>query len=309
MATKVKKHNPSAEQSLKAQDSKKSLPKATEGSAGKSKASAPKEDRAKTSESKPSSKVTQKLEPKIKIQGLYKSFGDKKVLVNLNLEVFGGESLVIIGGSGTGKSVLNKCILGLQLADKGSIIMDGQDLSRIPAIKRGEWMHKVGVLFQGSALFDSMPIWKNIGFSWLQPGCAYTKREIIRAAQASLEEVGLSADTAMLMPAELSGGMQRRVAFARTVFEDPELIFLDEPTTGLDPIMSQVINKLIRGYLDRSKSKRPKTVVTITHDMHSAKVIGDRVAMLHEGKVAWSGEVSELDTCTLKLVRDFVNPT
>ncbi|SEW17390.1 phospholipid/cholesterol/gamma-HCH transport system ATP-binding protein [Cognatiyoonia koreensis] len=215
----------------------------------------------------------------IHLRDVHKSFGGHKVLDGVTLDVAKGESLVVIGGSGAGKSVLIKCILGLVAADSGTITVDGK-----PKI---EFAH-FGMLFQGAALFDSLPVWQNVAFRHLQTGISRNQAKDI--AIAKLRRVGLSADNADKYPAELSGGMQKRAGLARAIATEPSIIFFDEPTTGLDPIMAGVINRLIREIV----TEMGATTITITHDMTSVHAIADKVAMLHAGKVQWTGKTSEI---------------
>jgi phospholipid/cholesterol/gamma-HCH transport system ATP-binding protein len=240
--------------------------------------------------------------PKIRIRGLRKAFGGKLVLDGLDLDVGTGESVVVIGGSGSGKSVLLKCILGLLRADAGSIEIDGVDVLKASSAEREAINRKFGMLFQGGALFDSLPVWENVAF-----GLLATKRmDRARAretALAKLAQVGLGADVGGLHPAELSGGMQKRVALARAIAADPEIIFFDEPTTGLDPIMADVINDLI------VKITRDAGVsaLSITHDMASARKIANRIAMLYQGKIIWAGPVADIDSSGDERVDQFIN--
>ncbi len=236
------------------------------------------------------------------LSGVAKAFGSKRVLDGVNLEVARGESLVIIGGSGTGKSVLLKCILGLIRADAGSIRLDGQELVGLSGRALDEARSHFGMLFQGGALFDSLPVWRNVTFA-LTSGKAVRGRELRDLAIATLARVGLPADVADLRPSELSGGMQKRVALARAIAAEPDIIFFDEPTTGLDPIMADVINDLIRAQVKAMGA----TAVTITHDMASARKIADRVAMLHGGNIVWQGPVSALDASGNAYVDQFVH--
>ncbi len=240
-------------------------------------------------------------DPKIKVRGLCKSFGRKVVLKDLDLDVPKGQSLVVIGGSGTGKSVLIKCIIGLMTPDKGSIEIDGHEVTRMSASEREEFMHKFGMLFQGGALFDSLPVWENVAFG-LIAGRGYNRAEAKEIALRKLGAVGLGPEVATLYPAELSGGMQKRVSLARAIAAQPEIIFFDEPTTGLDPIMSQVINELIKKCVDDLGA----TAVSITHDMQSLRVIGDGAAMIHDGRIIWHGEATEIDRSGNPYVEQFV---
>ena len=221
---------------------------------------------------------------KISLRGVTKAFGAKQVLRGIDLDVAAGESVVVIGGSGTGKSVLLKCILGLMQPDAGSIKIDGEETANLSDSEREHVMRKFGMLFQGGALFDSLRVWQNVAFGPIQSdGMAPAKAHEI--AIAKLGNVGLGPEIGELFPSELSGGMQKRVALARAIAREPEIIFFDEPTTGLDPIMADVINELIV----KCVSALGATAVSITHDMASARKIGHRVAMLYEGKLIWQG--------------------
>lgn len=241
-------------------------------------------------------------QPKIQIRGLYKSFGPKKVLQGVDLDIGDAESVVIIGGSGSGKSVLIKCILGIVPPDKGSIKIDGEEVSKMSRRDRQKIMHKFGMLFQGSALFDSLPVWQNVGFGLIQ-GNGMKPEEARKIAIEKLAQVGLPEQTANLYPAELSGGMQKRVSLARAIAVNPEIIFFDEPTTGLDPIMADVINQLIKD----SVKKLGATALSITHDMASVRKIADRVAMLFEGKIIWNGPVANLENSGNDHVDQFIH--
>ena len=238
---------------------------------------------------------------KIKVRGLCKAFGRKVVLNNLDLDVPKGESLVVIGGSGTGKSVLIKCIIGLIKPDKGSIEIDGHEVTRMSSGEREEIMHKFGMLFQGGALFDSLPVWENVAFG-LIAGRGFNRAEAKEIALRKLAAVGLGPDVALLYPSELSGGMQKRVSLARAIATEPEIIFFDEPTTGLDPIMSQVINELIKKCVDDLGA----TALSITHDMHSLRVIGDGAAMIYDGRIIWHGLAKDIDNSGNAHVEQFV---
>ena len=224
----------------------------------------------------------------IKLDNVKKSFGDNHVLRGVNLEIPTGTSLVIIGGSGTGKSVALKCVLGLITPDSGSITVDGQDASKGD---RDAFLAKFGMLFQGGALFDSLTVWQNVAFRLLRGSLKRPTEEAREIAIEKLRRVGLKPDVADRFPAELSGGMQKRVGLARAIAAEPEIIFFDEPTTGLDPIMSGVINDLIREIVVEMGA----TAMTITHDMSSVRAIADNVAMLHNGVIQWTGPVSEMD--------------
>jgi phospholipid/cholesterol/gamma-HCH transport system ATP-binding protein len=228
--------------------------------------------------------------PKISVRGLRKSFGPKLVLDGIDLDVGVRESVVVIGGSGTGKSVMLKCILGLIRPDAGSIKIDGKEVTDLSAGERETLMRKFGMLFQGGALFDSLPVWQNVAFGLIQ-GRGVGRAEAKKIALQKLAAVGLGPDVGELSPAELSGGMQKRVALARAIAAEPEIIFFDEPTTGLDPIMADVINELIV----KCVKELGATAVSITHDMASTRKIADRVAMIYNGKIIWNGPKSEID--------------
>lgn len=237
-------------------------------------------------------------ENKIEIRNLYKTFGKKKVLDGVNLDLKKGESLVVIGGSGTGKSVLIKCIQGLLTPDMGSIKIDG-----VETVGTRKNIHeKMGMLFQGAALFDSLSVWENVAFTLLQSGKKSRRRAKVEAIRV-LRQVGLAPDVADLSPAELSGGMQKRVGLARAVISRPEIIFFDEPTTGLDPIMADVINDLI---IESARGLGASTL-TITHDMASARKIADRIAMLYQGKIIWTGTVKEMDKSENPYLQQFIH--
>lgn len=221
----------------------------------------------------------------IQVRGLHKSFAGKPVLAGLDLAVGQGESLCVIGQSGTGKSVLLKCILGLTAPEAGQILWRGRPLD---AAARPAFLSRFGMLFQGAALFDSLTVWQNVAFRMRQRMPDAQARAI---AVEKLARVGLGPETADLMPAELSGGMAKRAGLARAIADDPEVIFFDEPTTGLDPIRARRINGLIRGIVTETGA----TAVTITHDMDSVRAIGDRVALLQDGRIVWDGPVSRMD--------------
>ena len=239
---------------------------------------------------------------KILLRGVTKSFGPKKVLQGIDLSVAPRESVVVIGGSGTGKSVLLKCILGLMQPDSGSIQVDSEETTTLASRERERVMRKFGMLFQGGALFDSLRVWENVAFGPIQSdGMAPAKaREV---ALAKLGAVGLGPEIGELFPSELSGGMQKRVALARAIAREPDIIFFDEPTTGLDPIMADVINDLIV----KCVSDLGATAVSITHDMASARKIGHRIAMLHEGRLIWQGPVGEIDRSGDARVDQFIH--
>ena len=240
--------------------------------------------------------------PKIRIRALRKSFGRKVVLDGVDLEVADGESLVVIGGSGTGKSVLIKCILGILQPDSGSIQVEGQELTRLPRREREEIMQKFGMLFQGAALFDSLPVWENVAFRLLQVKGVGRDAARSRAIE-TMGMVGLTEDVADLSPAELSGGMQKRVGLARAIAAQPEILFFDEPTTGLDPIMADVINQLIA----RLVRQLGATAISITHDLASARKIADRIAMIYQGRIIWQGPVAQIDDSGNPYVDQFIH--
>lgn len=236
----------------------------------------------------------------IDIRALKKSFGEKEVLRGVDLDVGTGESMVIIGGSGTGKSVLLKCILGLVHPDSGTIRLDGEDVARA---ERDAFLARFGMLFQGAALFDSLTVWQNVAFRLLRGSLKRPRAEAKEIAIEKLRRVGLGPDVADLFPAELSGGMKKRVGLARAIAAEPQIIFFDEPTTGLDPIMAGVINDLIREIVVEMGA----TAMTITHDMSSVRAIADKVAMLHDGKIRWTGPIAEMDDATDPYLVQFIN--
>ncbi len=239
---------------------------------------------------------------KISLRGVKKSFGQKVVLDGIDLDVGRGESVVVIGGSGTGKSVMLKSILGLLKPDSGSIAVDGEEVTRMGTGDRERVNKKFGMLFQGGALFDSLPVWENVAFGILaEKRCDQIEAKEI--AIQKLSQVGLIADVAELYPAELSGGMQKRVGLARAICADPEIIFFDEPTTGLDPIMADVINDLIV----KVTREVGATALSITHDMASARKIANRIAMLYQGKIVWAGPVEDIDNSGNEFVDQFIN--
>ena len=246
--------------------------------------------------------MTAAAAPKIAVRGLRKSFGRNRVLDGIDLDCAPSESLVVIGGSGTGKSVLVKCILGLLRPDAGSIAIDGAETARLRRAARERILQKCGVLFQGSALFDSLLVWENVAFGLIQ-GRGMERQAAREVALTKLAAVGLGREVGELRPAELSGGMQKRVALARAVAADPEIIFFDEPTTGLDPIMADVINDLIV----KCVRELGATAVSITHDMVSARKIADRIAMLHKGQIVWHGPAAEIDRSGNPYVDQFIN--
>ncbi|KPP87159.1 MAG: ABC-type phospholipid uptake system ATPase component MlaF [Rhodobacteraceae bacterium HLUCCA08] len=236
----------------------------------------------------------------IELAQVTKSFGSNAVLRGVDLSVGKGHSMVVIGGSGTGKSVLIKCILGLVAPDGGTVSVDGRDVTRSD---RDALLARFGMLFQGAALFDSLPVWQNVAFRLLRGAQKRPKAQAREIALQKLARVGLGPEVADLYPAELSGGMQKRAGLARAIAAEPEIIFFDEPTTGLDPIMAGVINDLIREIV----TEMGATAITITHDMTSVRAIADDVAMLHAGKIRWTGPVAQLDTCDDPYVTQFIH--
>lgn len=240
--------------------------------------------------------------PKIHLSNVCKRFGPKEVLTGVDLDIAQGESVVVIGGSGTGKSVLLKCVLGILTADSGTIAVDGEDVTHVAANDRDDSDNKFGMLFQGGALFDSISVWENVAFGLIQ-GHRMNRADAKDRALETLAEVGLSKEVGELSPAELSGGMQKRVGLARAIAGSPEIVFFDEPTTGLDPIMADVINDLIVTCV----KQRGITALSITHDMASARKIGDRIAMLYHGKLIWVGKADEVDKSGNEYVDQFVH--
>ncbi|MCU0838229.1 MAG: ATP-binding cassette domain-containing protein [Rhodospirillales bacterium] len=240
--------------------------------------------------------------PKIRIRGLSKRFGAKVVLDGIDLDLGVGESVVVIGGSGSGKSVLLKCILGILTPEAGRIEIDGEPVLTADRRRREAINRQIGMLFQGGALFDSLPVWENVAFALLARhlGDRARAREI---AIAKLAQVGLAADVADLFPSELSGGMQKRVGLARAIAADPQVIFFDEPTTGLDPIMADVINTLIV----KTTREVGASALSITHDMASARKIANRIAMLYQGRIIWDGLVTDIDRSGDERVDQFIN--
>ena len=236
----------------------------------------------------------------IDLASVHKSFGTNAVLRSVDLHVAKGESMVVIGGSGTGKSVLIKSVLGLIQPDSGTITVDGKDVNKGD---RDAFLARFGMLFQGAALFDSLPVWQNVAFRLLRGSLKKPKDEARDIAIEKLRRVGLTADVVDRLPAELSGGMQKRVGLARAIAAEPEIIFFDEPTTGLDPIMAGVINDLIREIV----TEMGATAVTITHDMTSVRAIADKIAMLHAGKIRWTGPVGDMDASGDPYVDQFIH--
>jgi phospholipid/cholesterol/gamma-HCH transport system ATP-binding protein len=242
------------------------------------------------------------MTPKIQLIGVKKRFGSKQVLDGVDLTIEPGSSLVIIGGSGTGKSVTIKSILGIIRPDEGTILVDGEDITHANGAARDRVMRKFGMLFQGAALFDSLPVWENVAFGLIQ-GRGMARKAAREIAIQKLAKVGLAADVGDLFPVELSGGMQKRVGLARAIAADPEIIFFDEPTTGLDPIMADVINDLIVATVKDVGA----TTLSITHDMASARKISHRIAMLYGGKIIWQGPTADIDKSGNPYVDQFIH--
>ena len=238
----------------------------------------------------------------IVLQDVRKGFGPKHVLNGINISVPRGQSLVVIGGSGTGKSVMLKCILGILQADSGSIQIGGEEVVGLKGPARDEYLRKFGMLFQGGALFDSLPVWQNVAFGLIQ-GRNMARNKARDIAMDKLAQVGLGAEVGGLYPAELSGGMQKRVGLARAIAADPEIIFFDEPTTGLDPIMADIINRLIVDCVKRLGA----TTISITHDMASARKIADEIAMIYKGEIIWQGAAKTIDYSGNEYVDQFIH--
>jgi phospholipid/cholesterol/gamma-HCH transport system ATP-binding protein len=240
--------------------------------------------------------------PKVELRGVKKRFGPKIVLDGVNLSIGKGESLVVIGGSGTGKSVMIKSVLGILRPEAGQIFVDGEEVTHLSGRGRDEYLKKFAMLFQGAALFDSLSVWENVAFGLVQ-GRGMNRNDAREIAIDKLGKVGLGPDVAKLYPSELSGGMQKRVGLARAIASDPEIIFFDEPTTGLDPIMADVINDLIVSTV----KDLGVTALSITHDMVSARKISDRIAMLYKGKIIWDGPTDRIDETGNEYVDQFIN--
>ena len=240
--------------------------------------------------------------PKLELRGVTKTFEGRRVLDGVDIVVERGRSLVIIGASGQGKSVTLKIAVGLMRPDTGRVLMDGQDTTEMRPAERSQRHGRLGMLFQGAALFDSLKVWQNVGFRLINADRVPRKEARDRAVEA-LARVGLPSDVADRYPGELSGGMQKRVGLARAVVAHPEILFFDEPTTGLDPITSDVINNLILEEVRRLGC----TAVSITHDMASARKIGDEIAMLHGGRIVWRGPAKSIDEADSPHVQQFIN--
>jgi phospholipid/cholesterol/gamma-HCH transport system ATP-binding protein len=242
------------------------------------------------------------VSPKIELKGVKKRFGPMIVLDGIDLAINHGDSIVILGGSGSGKSVTIKCVLGIIRADAGSITVDGEEVTRLGGRKRDAFLRKFGMLFQGGALFDSLPVWENVAFGLIQ-GRGVSRNKARDIALEKLAKVGLGEEVSQLSPAELSGGMQKRVGLARAIAADPEIIFFDEPTTGLDPIMADVINDLIASTV----RDLGVTAISITHDIASARKISNRIAMLYKGKIIWDGATKDIDRSGNPFVDQFIH--
>jgi phospholipid/cholesterol/gamma-HCH transport system ATP-binding protein len=241
-------------------------------------------------------------EAHIQLDGVRKSFGAKHVLNGVKLAVPKGHSLVVIGGSGTGKSVMLKCILGILQPDSGTIRVAGDNVVGLKGKARDAYLQRFGMLFQGAALFDSLPVWENVAFGLIQ-GRNMARSQARDIAIEKLGQVGLGPEVGQLYPAELSGGMQKRVGLARAIAADPEIIFFDEPTTGLDPIMADVINNLIVDCVKRLGA----TTISITHDMASARKIADDIAMIFRGEIIWQGPAKMIDASGNPYVDQFIH--
>lgn len=239
---------------------------------------------------------------KIAIRGLTKSFGAKHVLRGLDLDINEGESIAVIGGSGSGKSVLLKNIVGILTPDSGSIKIDGEEVVGVTGTARDRINRKLGMLFQGAALFDSLPLWENVAFG-LMSAHGVAKDEARKIALERLSQVGLDSDAANRYPADISAGAQKRVGLARAIATNPEILFFDEPTTGIDPLMGEVIDQLIV----KCVRELGATALTITHDMESARRIADRVAMIYEGRIVWVGDVATINNSGNEIVDQFIH--
>ncbi len=239
---------------------------------------------------------------KVELRGVKKRFGKKVVLDGIDLTIDKGQSLVVIGGSGTGKSVMIKCVLGILRPDAGQIFVDGEEVTHLRGRARDAMLRKFGMLFQGAALFDSLPVCENVAFGLIQ-GRGMARKKAKDVAVETLARVGLGAEVVNLSPSELSGGMQKRVGLARAIAAGPEVIFFDEPTTGLDPIMADIINDLIVATVKHVGA----TTLSITHDMASARKIADRVAMLYKGKIIWQGPTAQIDSSGNEFVEQFIH--
>tara|TARA_R110000787_G_scaffold116437_5_gene226665 strand:+ start:61 stop:825 length:765 start_codon:yes stop_codon:yes gene_type:complete len=241
-------------------------------------------------------------QPILKLEGIEKSFGRNNVLRGIDLDVAPGQSLVVIGGSGSGKSVMLKVALGLMTPTAGKVLFDGHDVTNSTGKTRESMRARVGMLFQAGALFDSLTVWENVAFRLINADGVKRSQAKERAIE-TLKKVRLGSEVAGLYPAEISGGMQKRVSLARSIISEPDLIFFDEPTTGLDPITADAINDLI---IEQVRGLGAATV-TITHDMSSARKIADEVAMLFEGRIIWRGKADDVDHSGNDFVDQFVH--
>lgn len=239
----------------------------------------------------------------IEISDLHKSFGSKKVLTGVNFTINKGETIVIIGQSGCGKSVLIKHIVGLLTPDFGKVVVEGKIVNELSLEDLYELRKKFGFLFQGAALFDSMTVEENVSLPLIET-FTVPKNQVRKIVEEKLDLVGLKG-VLNLKPSELSGGMKKRVGLARALVTNPSYILYDEPTTGLDPIMSDSIDLLIKDLSD----KLNVTSIVVTHDMYSVKNVADRVAMMHQGKIYFSGSPDELINSNDKIISDFVRRT
>ena len=230
------------------------------------------------------------ISPKLSVHDLHKGFGAAPVLAGVNFSLDAGKSLAVLGRSGTGKSVLFKCIVGLMTPEQGNVSIDGQSLSAATSRQREALLAKIAVVFQGSALFDSLNVWRNIMFTRVMSG-GTSKKDLMDRAENLLRKVGLNGDDLSKATSELSGGMQKRVAIARALAQDPDLIFFDEPTTGLDPVTAGTIDDLIADVV----TSTGVTAVTITHDLSTARLVADEALFLDQGEVQWRGPVGLLD--------------
>ena len=242
------------------------------------------------------------MNPLIELVNIEKSFNHKTVLQGVNLKIFKGKSLVIIGRSGSGKSVLLKCLLGIIKPNKGKVYIENNDFINLDRYNKEKLLKKFGVTFQGSALFDSLRIWENISFKINQHE-NYSTQKLKEKVELTIKLVGLNDSILYLYPSQISGGMQKRVAIARAIIDEPKFLIFDEPTAGLDPVTGSKINNLIIDNVKRLGS----TSITITHDMDSVKKIADNVAMINDGEIIWHGEKESLDNSNNKLLNQFIN--
>jgi phospholipid/cholesterol/gamma-HCH transport system ATP-binding protein len=240
--------------------------------------------------------------PKIRLEGVTKSFGDNHVLKGVDLDVAAGDSVVLIGPSASGKTLILKCILGLVIPDSGRVLVDGEDITHLGRKEREPFVRRMGMLFQQSALFDSLTVWENVAFRLLQDE-GLTRAQAQAIALETLASVGMGPEVGELLPAEISGGMQKRVGFARAIASRPEIVLLDEPTAGLDPIMTNIINELILENLRGMGA----TMLSITSDLAGARKVADRVAMVYGGKIIWAGPVERMDDSGNPYVDQFVH--